>query len=112
MRGPQQHFKGKAKICGNCQTQSISEPVWRSGTSDNQLIQNTTPKVKNKLAKARKMRKPGTLILKKFGLSNLWVEKFGPKILAYLQYTFGKYTFRKYTFGKYTVGKKKNTIGK
>ena len=30
----------------------------------------------NKLAKARKMRKPpGTLSLKKFGLGNLWVEK-------------------------------------
>ena len=30
----------------------------------------------NKLAKARKMRKPpGTLSLKKFGLGNLWAEK-------------------------------------
>ena len=30
----------------------------------------------NKLAKARKMRKPpGTLSLKKFGLGILWVEK-------------------------------------
>ena len=33
-------------------------------------------KIENKLAKARKMRKPpGTLSLKKFGLGNLWVEK-------------------------------------
>ena len=29
----------------------------------------------NKLAKARKMRKPGTLSLKKVGLGNLWVKK-------------------------------------
>ena len=59
------------------------------------------------------MRKPGTLSFKKFGLGNLWVKKFGPKILAYLQYTFGKYTFgkyifKKYTFGKYTFGDKKH----
>ena len=32
-------------------------------------------RVQNKLAKARKMRKPpGTLSLKKFGLGNLWVK--------------------------------------
>ena len=36
---------------------------------------------KNKLAKARKMRKPpNTISLKKFGLGNLWVKKvFGSK---------------------------------
>ena len=36
-----------------------------------------------------------------FGKSLGWVtfgsKKFGPKILAYLQYTFGKYTFRTHT---------------
>ena len=31
--------------------------------------------MKNKLAKARKLRKPGTISLKKFGLGNLWVKK-------------------------------------
>ena len=62
--------------------------------------------ISNKLAKARKMRKPpGTLSLKKFGLGNFGSKKFGPKILAYLLYTFGKYTFGKFTFGKYTFGK-------
>ena len=71
-----------------------------------QLSRVAGKRFQNKLAKARKMRKPpGTLGLKKFGLGNLWSKKFGPKILAYLQYTFGKYTFRKYTFGKYTFRK-------
>ena len=40
-------------------------------------IQKNKTIQENKLAKARKMRKPsGTLSLKKFGLGNLWVEKF------------------------------------
>ena len=65
------------------------------------LLSTCFPNMINKLAKARKMRKPpGKLSLKKFGLGNLWV-----KILAYLQYTFGKYTFGRYTFGKYTFGR-------
>ena len=59
----------------------------------------------NKLAKARKMRKPlGTLSLKKFGVGNLRVEKVWTQnscVLSYLQYSFVKYTFWKYTFGKY-----------
>ena len=58
----------------------------------------------NKLAKAQKMRKPGTLSLKKFGLGPLCVKK------SFGKYTFGKYIFGKYTFGKYTFGK--NTFGK
>ena len=59
------------------------------------LAQKSPQKVSNKLAKARKMRKPGTLSLKKFGLGNLWVKKFGSKILAFFEYAFGKYTFGK-----------------
>ena len=39
---------------------------------DHKYIANTS---QNKLAKARKMRKPGMLSLKKFGLGNLWVNK-------------------------------------
>ena len=34
-------------------------------------------------------------------------KKFGPKILAYLQYTFKNYTFGKYTFGKHTYAENK-----
>ena len=42
--------------------------------------------IANKLAKARKMRKPlGTLDLKKFGPGKSWVEKFCPKILRKLK---------------------------
>ena len=41
--------------------------------------------IRNKLAKARKMRKPpGSLGLKKFGPGKILVKKFGLKILAYL----------------------------
>ena len=81
------------------------QPCQKDWTSDLQ---------ENKLAKARKMRKPpGKLSLKKFGLGNLWVKKvWNPK---YLHYTFGKYTFRKYTFGKHTFKKYtscKYTFGK
>ena len=45
----------------------------------------------NKLAKARKMRKPpGKLSLKKFGPGKIWVENFRLKILAYFHTNFRK----------------------
>ena len=66
----------------------------------------------NKLAKARKMRKPqGTLSFKKsLGWVTFGSKEVGIKLLAFLQYTFRKYTFRKYTFENYTFGK--YTFGK
>ena len=51
----------------------------------------------NKLAKARKMRKPpGMLSLKKFGLGNLWVEKVWTQNTCILAIHFRKIHFRKY----------------
>ena len=41
---------------------------------------------KNKLAKARKMRKPGTLSLKKFGLGNFLVKKVWSQYTCILLY--------------------------
>ena len=55
----------------------------------------------NKLAKARKMRKPsGTLSLKKFGLGNLWVEKVWTQNTCILATHFWKFFWSKSFLGQ------------
>ena len=64
-----------------------------------QLIVQETSAMKNKLAKARKMRKPpGTLSLKRLGWVTYKSKKFGPKILTYKKYTMEKDSLGKEIF--------------
>ena len=66
----------------------------------------------NKLAKARKMRKPpGTLSLKKFGLGNLWVEKVWTQNTCILATHFWKFFGQQSFFGSNKFFGSKNSFG-